>query len=328
MTPLRNKMICELELQRKAPSTVSSYVKAVEELARYYGRSPDAISIHEIRNYLHFLIVDKQLSHSSCNHKIAAINFFFREVLGRPVNLRVPMKRSGRLPEPLSREEVARLIEAAKSQKHRVYMMTAYSAGLRVSELIRLKPTDIHSDRMLIRVNQGKGRKDRYTLLSERLLRELRAYWREYRPAGMAVSQRGGYPPHADLYAVAGLLPAQGASRHYPWSRDPHAAAQLRNASAGSGSRSAHDPDPDGTQQSQYHAQIPSHFGETTRTDGESARSLAASEPGREAGVRHHAGRRATACGTGTAHTTGVGGHLLQSRRCVLQVALCDAQRT
>ena len=182
MTPLRSKMICELELQRKAPSTVSSYVKDVEELARYYGRSPDAISIHEIRNYLHFLIVDKKLSHSSCNHKIAAINFFFREVLGRPVNLRVPMKRSGRLPEPLSREEVARLIEAAKSQKHRVYMMTAYSAGLRVSELIRLKPTDIHSDRMLIRVNQGKGQKDRYTLLSERLLKELRAYWREHRP--------------------------------------------------------------------------------------------------------------------------------------------------
>jgi site-specific recombinase XerD len=175
-------MICELELQRKAPSTVSGYVKAVEELARHYGRSPDAISIPDIRNYLHFLIVDKQLSHSSCNHKIAAINFFFREVLGRPVNLRVPMKRSGRLPEPLSREEVARLIGAAKSQKHRVYMMTAYSAGLRVSELIRLKPTDIHSDRMLFRVNQGKGRKDRYTLLSERLLRELRAYWREYRP--------------------------------------------------------------------------------------------------------------------------------------------------
>jgi len=92
------------------------------------------------------------------------------------------MKRSGCLPEPLSREEVARLIAAAENQKHRVLMMTAYSAGLRVSELVRLKPQDIHSDRMLIRVNQGKGRKDRYTLLSQRLLGELRAYWRESRP--------------------------------------------------------------------------------------------------------------------------------------------------
>jgi site-specific recombinase XerD len=175
-------MIRELELRRKAPTTVSSYVKAVEELARYYRRSPDRISTEEIRDYMHFLIVGKKLSYSSCNHKIVAINFFFREVVQRKVELRVPMKRSGRLPEPLSREEVARLIAAAENQKHRVLMMTAYSAGLRVSELVRLKPQDIHSDRLLIRVNQGKGRKDRYTLLSERLLGELRAYWRESRP--------------------------------------------------------------------------------------------------------------------------------------------------
>jgi len=182
MTPLRKRMIRELELKRKAPSTISSYVKAVEELARYYRRSPDRISTEEIRSYMHFLIVEKKLSYSSCNHKIVAINFFFREVIRRKVQLRVPMKRSGHLPEPLSRDEVARLIAAAENRKHRVLMMTAYSAGLRVSELVRLKPQDIHSDRMLIRVNQGKGRKDRYTLLSQRLLGELRAYWRESRP--------------------------------------------------------------------------------------------------------------------------------------------------
>lgn len=182
MTPLCKRMIRELELRRKAPTTVTSYVKAVEELARYYRRSPDRISTEEIRSYMHFLIVEKKLSYSSCNHKIVAINFFFREVVRRKVDLRVPMKRSGGLPEPLSREEVARLLDAAENQKHRVLMMTAYSAGLRVSELVRLKPQDIHSDRMLIRVNQGKGRKDRYTLLSQRLLDELRAYWRESRP--------------------------------------------------------------------------------------------------------------------------------------------------
>ena len=131
MTPLRKRMIRELELRRKAPTTVSSYVKAVEELARYYRRSPDRISTEEIRNYMHFLIVEKKLSYSSCNHKIVAINFFFREVAGRKVDLRVPMKRSGSLPEPLSREEVARLIAAAENQKHRVLLLTAYSAGLR-----------------------------------------------------------------------------------------------------------------------------------------------------------------------------------------------------
>jgi len=182
MTPLRKKMIRELELQRKAPDTVASYVKDVEELARYYGRSPDKISIEEIRDYMHDLIVEKKFSYSYCNHKLVAINFFNREVLGRKGDLRVPMKRSGGLPEPISREEVARLIDAAGNLKHRVLMMTSYGTGLRRFELVRLLPQDIHSERMLIRVNQGKGRKDRYTLLSERLLNELRAYWREYRP--------------------------------------------------------------------------------------------------------------------------------------------------
>lgn len=182
MTPLRKRMIRELELQRKAPGTVSGYVKNVEELALYYGRSPDKITREEIRSYLHYLIVEKKLSYSSCNHKIVAINFFNREVLGRKLDLKIPMKKSERLPEPLSREEVAQLILAAGNLKHRVLMMTAYSAGLRVSELVRLRPHDINSQRMLIRVVQGKGRKDRYTLLSERLLSELRAYWRQYGP--------------------------------------------------------------------------------------------------------------------------------------------------
>ena len=182
MTPLRKRMIRELELQRKAPGTVSSYVKNVEELALYYGRSPDKITREEIRSYLHYLIVEKKLSYSSCNHKIVAINFFNREVLGRKMDLRVSLKKSVRLPEPFSREEVAQLILAAKNPKHRVLMMTAYSAGLRVSELVRLRPEHINSQRMVIRVVQGKGRKDRYTLLSERLLSELRSYWRQYRP--------------------------------------------------------------------------------------------------------------------------------------------------
>ena len=192
MTPLRKKMIRELELQRKAPGTISGYVKAVEDLARYYASSPDALSEEQLRDYMHYLITGRQLAFGSVNHKIVAINFFYREVLGRDVALRVPMKRSHRLPEPLSREEVARLINAALNLKHRVLMMVAYGAGLRVSELVRLKPEHIHSDRMLIRVDQGKGRKDRYTLLSQRMLDQLRAYWREYRPdRWLFASQRG-----------------------------------------------------------------------------------------------------------------------------------------
>ena len=182
MTPLRKQMIRELELCRKSPGTISGYVHAVEGLARHYGRSPDAISLEQLRDYMHYLITQRQLAYGSVNHKIAAINFFYREVLGRDIALRVPMKRSNHLPEPLSRQEVARLIEAASNLRHRVLMTTVYGAGLRVSELVRLRPEHIHSDRMLIRVVQGKGRKDRYTLLSPRMLDELRAYWSEYRP--------------------------------------------------------------------------------------------------------------------------------------------------
>ena len=123
------------------------------------------------------------MAFSTCNQKLAGIRFFYRQVLGQEeFSLRVPAKRSGRLPEPLSRGEIARLLEATRNTKHRVLLMTAYGGGLRVSELVHLTPGDIHSERMLIRVRQGKGHKDRYTLLSPRLLEELRAYWREYRP--------------------------------------------------------------------------------------------------------------------------------------------------
>lgn len=183
MTPLRERMIRELELQRKSPLTVSAYVKAVAQLAQYYGRSPDAISVEEVRDFLHYLITQRKVAFSTCNQKLSAIQFFYRHVLGQEdFSLRVPSKRGGRLPEPFSRGEIARLLEATQNPKHRALLMTAYGGGLRVSELVRLQPGDIHSERMLIRVNQGKGRKDRYTLLSQRLLEELRTYWRAFRP--------------------------------------------------------------------------------------------------------------------------------------------------
>jgi site-specific recombinase XerD len=176
-------MIRELELHRKSPRTVEAYVTAVAQLARHYGRSPDAISIEEVRDFLHYLITRRKVAFSTCNQKLAGIRFFYRQVLGQEeFSLRVPAKRSGRLPEPYSRSEVAKLLEATRNIKHRVLLMTAYGGGLRVSELVHLQLDDIQSQRMLIRVNQGKGRKDRYTLLSLRLLEELRAYWRQERP--------------------------------------------------------------------------------------------------------------------------------------------------
>lgn len=183
MTPLRQRMIHELELHRKSPHTIEAYVTAVAQLARHYGRSPEAISIEEIRDFLHHLITIRKVAFSTCNQKLAGIQFFYHHVLGQEeLSLRVPAKRSGRLPEPLSRNEIAKLFEVTSNLKHRALLMTVYGGGLRVSEVVHLQPRDIHSDRMLIRVNQGKGHKDRYTLLSARLLGELRAYWRKYRP--------------------------------------------------------------------------------------------------------------------------------------------------
>jgi site-specific recombinase XerD len=176
-------MIYELELQRKSPKTIEAYITAVAQVAGHFGRSPDEISLEQVREFLHHLITVRKLAFSAVNQKLAGIRFFYRHVLRREgFELRVPAKRSGRLPEPLSREEVVRLLGAAGNLKHRVLLMTAYATGLRLAELVALRPEDIHSERMLIRVREGKGRKDRYTVLSESLLEELRVYWREYRP--------------------------------------------------------------------------------------------------------------------------------------------------
>jgi site-specific recombinase XerD len=196
MTPLRQKMIHELELHRKSPRTVEAYVAAVAQLAKHYERSPDAISIEEVRNFLHYLITQRKVAFSTCNQKLAGIRFFYHMVLGQDgFSLRVPAKRSGRLPEPFSRSEIAKLLDATRNIKHRVLLMTAYGGGLRVSELVHLQLHDIHSQRMLIRVNQGKGRKDRYTLLSPRLLDELRVYWRQERPQGWLFPGGNGTGP-------------------------------------------------------------------------------------------------------------------------------------
>lgn len=206
MSPLRQCMIRELELQRKSPTTLKAYVAAVSQLARHYNRSPDRISVEEIRSFLHHLITERKLAFSSVNQKLAGIRFFFEQVLGQDeLQLRVPAKRSGRLPEPLGRQEIARLFAAVNYPKHRALLMTCYGAGLRVSELVHLKVTDIHSERMVIRVEQGKGRKDRYTLLSPRLLEELRNHWRSERPVEWLFMNRDR----------SGPLPATTAAKVY-----------------------------------------------------------------------------------------------------------------
>lgn len=184
MTPLREKMIRELELARLAPPTRYAYLHAVEGLASYYRRAPDRISTEEVRAYLHHELVERELAWSSCNVTACGLAFFYTKVLHQDgFRLELPPRtRPKTLPEILSREEVAALLEAPSNPKHRALLKTTYSAGLRVSEVVHLKLTDIDSTRMMIRVEQGKGRKDRYVPLSERLVGELREYWKIRRP--------------------------------------------------------------------------------------------------------------------------------------------------
>jgi integrase/recombinase XerD len=184
MTPLRERMTKELELARLAPNTQLSYLRAVEGLARFYWRPPDQLSVEEIRAYLHHQLVERGLAWSSCNVTACGLGFFYTKVLGLDgfcVEL-PPRTRPKKLPEVLSREEVAALLEVPRNPKHRALLKTTYGAGLRVSEAVHLKVNDIDSKRMTIRVEQGKGRKDRYTALSERLLAVLREYWKIQRP--------------------------------------------------------------------------------------------------------------------------------------------------
>ena len=181
MTPLRAAMMQQMQLHRLAPGTQQLYAKAITDLACYYRRSPNQLTPDDIRAYLHHLLEERQLAWSTCNVTAAAIRFFYVETLDwSPFKLNLPPRPDHqRLPRVLSVDEVQRLFTCTLNPKHRALLMTTYSAGLRVSEVVRLQVTAIESDpgRMLIRVNQGKGNRDRYTLLSTRLLHELRTYW-------------------------------------------------------------------------------------------------------------------------------------------------------
>jgi site-specific recombinase XerD len=194
----------DLIVRGRSERTRESYLHAVAELARYYRRPPDQLTDHEVQQYLLHLIQARQLAWSSCRVAVAGLRFFYEITLGRPrATFRVPLpKGAQKVPEILSREEVARILSATTTVKHRVLLMTTYAGGLRVSEVVGLKVSDIDADRMLIRVEQGKGRKDRYTLLSPRLLEELRRYYRLYRPRPWLFPQRRQGRPMAPSSAL------------------------------------------------------------------------------------------------------------------------------
>jgi len=184
MSELRKRMIRDMQLRNFSSGTQRAYLRAVAGLAQYYNCSPDTIGAEQIQDYIVYLLSERKLAVGSCHGIITGLRFFYTVTLRQDgASVSIPqIKRETRLPQILGPEQLERVFAAPRNPKHRVLLMSAYSAGLRVNELVHLKVTDIHSDRMMIRVEQGKGKKDRYTLLSKRLLEELRRYWKIKRP--------------------------------------------------------------------------------------------------------------------------------------------------
>jgi site-specific recombinase XerD len=192
MTELRNKMKVYMELKGYSPKTTKNYLIHISNLAKYYNKSPDLLYEKEICGYLHYCITERHLTEGSLGSIYNAFKIFYTKVLGRvwDVNKIPRTKDRRRLPVVLSTQEVKAIFDATEDLKYKTIFMTIYSAGLRVSEACNLKITDIDSKNMQIFIRQGKGKKDRYTLLSVANLEILREYWKRYKPSDFLFTGR------------------------------------------------------------------------------------------------------------------------------------------
>ena len=202
MGELRDRMVRDMDVRHFSGRTVEAYVAGVKGLAKSYKRPPDQLSNDEVQRYLLYLRAERQLSGSTCNQIRCALKFFYTVTLQRPqAALAVPpLRQAQKLPEILSRAEVERIVAATRTRRERVLLMAAYGGGLRVSEAVALRPGDIDMERVVIRVAQGKGKKDRYTVLAERLVHELGQYYAVYgQPAHWVFPQRRDATRHLDV---------------------------------------------------------------------------------------------------------------------------------
>jgi integrase/recombinase XerD len=183
ISPLRRRMVEDMTVRNLSPATQRSYLYAVAKFSRFFGKSPERLDLEDVRTYQVHL-ASQGIAWATLNQTVAALRFFYGVTLGRPeIPERIAYAREPRrLPVVLSADELVRFLEAVPSLKSRTALTTAYAAGLRVSEVVALKVADIDSGRMLIRVEQGKGGKDRYVMLSAQLLAILRTYWRLAKP--------------------------------------------------------------------------------------------------------------------------------------------------
>ena len=184
MTPLRQRMLEDLQIRRYSPATIRIYLRAIAEFAQHFGKPPDRLNAEHIRQYQLFLIKEKKVSRSTFIQMVCALRFFYTHTLNRKISMeRIPFPRGEKkLPLILSREEVKALLESSRNLRHRTLLAILYGSGLRVAEVTQLKVSDIDSARNVLRVRHGKGRKDRQTLLPAKLLELLRCYWRSQRP--------------------------------------------------------------------------------------------------------------------------------------------------
>ena len=196
MSPLRRRMIEDMTVRNLSPATQRSYIHAVSKFSRYFARSPDRLGLEDVRAFQVHL-VSRGLSWPALNQTVCALRFFYGVTLGHgEIPERIPYARQPRtLPVVLGGDEVVRFLEAVPSLKTRAALTTAYAAGLRASETVGLKIGDIDSGRMVIRVEHGKGGKDRYVMLSAQLLGILRTYWRLARPRTWLFPGRNGTKP-------------------------------------------------------------------------------------------------------------------------------------
>ena len=192
ISPLRQRLLDDMRMRKLSPKTQSGYIRNVSRFYGWLGRSPDTATAEDLRRYQLYL-VDRGISPISLNVTITGLKFFFETTLGRTdlmVNMH-PVHVPHKIPVVLSRDEVARLIGAAGNLKNQTALSVAYGAGLRASEVVSLKVSDIDSQRMTLRIEQGKGSKDRYAMLSPVLLECLRTWWRSGRAEGKMLA--GGW---------------------------------------------------------------------------------------------------------------------------------------
>jgi site-specific recombinase XerD len=184
ISPLRQRMIDDMTVRNFAPNTIACYLKQVSYFAQHFGKSPDRLGLEEIRSYQIYLAKERKVGISSRTVAVSALRFLYHVTLkqDRIIEMIPFPKQEYRLPVILSPEEVMRLLQAAPSFSHQVIFSTLYGTGLRVSEALHLRVPDLDSQRMMIRIEQGKGHRDRYVPLSPKLLEVLRTYWRKQRP--------------------------------------------------------------------------------------------------------------------------------------------------